>query len=266
MQVFLSWSGERSKAAAFAFYNWLPDVLQSVTTWMSSEDIESGAGWSEEIRRALDESNYGIVFITRDNLNAQWLLFEAGAIAKHVDYGRAIPLLVDDDLEPSGITGPFGPMQIRKAVKDGIRRFVAELNHATGSALPPDRFERCFESHWPKLKKDLADLPDPVGDVPEPDQESMLSEILGIVRAKSSARPWFVAGEAVTASVQPRTAEGATDTLGRNMTKRGLNKPENVKIFLDALERATRSNEGYATAKCGIATYRVFWNGKLDRI
>jgi hypothetical protein len=39
MNVFLSWSGERSWAVATAPRDWLPDVLHRTRTWMSENDI-----------------------------------------------------------------------------------------------------------------------------------------------------------------------------------------------------------------------------------
>jgi hypothetical protein len=38
--VFISWSGERSKLIAEAFYEWLPMVIQSAKPWMSGVSIE----------------------------------------------------------------------------------------------------------------------------------------------------------------------------------------------------------------------------------
>ncbi len=185
MQVFLSWSGDRSKAAANAFHTWIPDVLQNVQTWMSSEDICSGAGWNEQIRRALDASNFGIIFVTRDNQESVWLMFEAGALAKHVDNTHVVPLIVDDDVTPAMLTGPLGQLQAVEANRAKILRLMRDLNYATKTPLPDTRFERCFNTHWPSIEIKLKELPSPIGPKPELDPNNMLAQILTILRQDS---------------------------------------------------------------------------------
>ena len=41
--VFISWSGARSKLIADTLYEWLPMVVQSVKPWMSSHSIDKGS-------------------------------------------------------------------------------------------------------------------------------------------------------------------------------------------------------------------------------
>src|SRR5260370_7231044 len=80
--VFLSWSGPRSKSAAEALKDWLPNILQTARPWMSATDIEKGTRWREEVAAALDTMKAGIICLTPENLTAEWLLFEAGALSK----------------------------------------------------------------------------------------------------------------------------------------------------------------------------------------
>lgn len=82
MRVFVSWSAERSKGLAQALKNWLPLVLHYVEPWMSEASIHAGEGWGISVAKELEASNFGIICITRENLNAPWVLFEAVALAK----------------------------------------------------------------------------------------------------------------------------------------------------------------------------------------
>ena len=94
MKVFISWSGDRSQALAQALREWLPMVLHYVEPWLSQSDIEAGERWANEVAKELDASKFGIICITRENITSPWILFEAGALAKFMQEGRVIPLLL----------------------------------------------------------------------------------------------------------------------------------------------------------------------------
>jgi hypothetical protein len=42
MKVLISWSGDKSKAAAIALRNWLQVTIQKVRPWVSEIDIGAG--------------------------------------------------------------------------------------------------------------------------------------------------------------------------------------------------------------------------------
>src|ERR1700722_16316228 len=105
MKVFLSWSGETSKRVATTLRDWLPNVIQAIDPWMSSEDIAKGARWSSKIATELATTNAGIVCVTPDNSGAPWLNFEASALSKSVEKEMVCPYLFR--MKPSDVTGPL---------------------------------------------------------------------------------------------------------------------------------------------------------------
>src|SRR5215216_2046517 len=114
MKVFISWSGERSKTVALALRDWLPGVIQTVKPWMSKKDIDAGARWSNDVAKELGETRFGIVCLTRTNLNAPWILFEVGALAKTIDETFVCPYLIG--LESTDIPpGPLTQFQSKRA-------------------------------------------------------------------------------------------------------------------------------------------------------
>ena len=81
-KIFISWSGDVSKRVAQALDKWLPEVVEGIEPWISTQDISAGVRWGSEIARQLERINFGIICLTPDNLQAPWILFEAGALAK----------------------------------------------------------------------------------------------------------------------------------------------------------------------------------------
>ena len=91
MKVFISWSGAISHQVALVLREWLPSVIQAVEPYVSSEDIDKGARWTTDISKELEASQYGILCVTPENIEAPWLNFEAGALSKTIDKSRVCP-------------------------------------------------------------------------------------------------------------------------------------------------------------------------------
>lgn len=186
MEVFISYSGPRSEAVAKALRDWLPVIVQRCKPWMASEDTRSGARWFMEISRKLNDCDYGILVLTRDNLTAPWILFEAGALAKRLDSSLVCPYLVD--MTPADIPqGPLSQFQAKQATREGTLGLVRSLNAALGTeALSGDQLMLVFGRMWPDLERSLKDtsLGEPS---PEPrSTEEKIDEILSLVRSLST--------------------------------------------------------------------------------
>jgi len=157
MKVFISWSGERSHVLGDALRAWIPLVLHYVEPWLSQADIEAGQRWAEQVAKELETSNFGVLCITRENLNAPWVLFEAGALAKSLQGTRVIPLLLD--LEVRDIAGPLAQFQAKKAERSGLLEVVQSLNQAAPHPVPDDRVDQLFNALWPELEKRIGGIP-----------------------------------------------------------------------------------------------------------
>jgi hypothetical protein len=105
MDVFISWSGTRSGAAAEALRAWLPKIINAVKPWLSSADIDKGARWGADVAGRLDSANAGIICLTPGNLHSDWILFEAGALSKTILQKTLVCTLLID-LEPTDVEGP----------------------------------------------------------------------------------------------------------------------------------------------------------------
>ena len=82
MKVFISWSGDKSKAVAEQLKDWLPQIINLLDPWISFEDIGKGRRWSPEIAGQLAVSKAGIVCVTASNRANPWLLFESALFRK----------------------------------------------------------------------------------------------------------------------------------------------------------------------------------------
>jgi hypothetical protein len=157
MKVFVSWSGERSQIFAQALHDWLPMVLQSAAPWLSHADIAAGERWADTVAKELEVSNFGITCITRENVSSPWILFEVGALAKRMQEGRVIPLLLD--LEFRDIAGPLAQFQAKKAERDGLFDVVSSINQLSEVKVSDQLLTKQFDALWPMLEKKIGEVP-----------------------------------------------------------------------------------------------------------
>jgi hypothetical protein len=146
MNILISWSGARSRSIASILRASVQECFPDVTIWMSDVDVPLGSNWSFTLARILDNTQFGIICLTRENLNAPWLLFEAGALSKALDRARVVPYLIE--LRLSEITGPLGQFQGVEADRAGTRRLIGEIRDMAGSEQELDDL---FDRIWGKI-------------------------------------------------------------------------------------------------------------------
>jgi hypothetical protein len=116
MKVFISWSGELSKAVAQLLETWLTSVLHATRPWVSTHGIESGSVWFTEVRNQLNETPDGIICMTHENRSAPWIHFEAGALANGLAKNRVCTLLIN--LKPADVENPMAQYNHTLPTKD----------------------------------------------------------------------------------------------------------------------------------------------------
>ena len=245
MKLFVSWSGNRSKAVAESLAAWLQQTIQAVDAWIST-DLEKGVRWGPEITDKLRESTIGIICVTPENVSAPWLLFEAGAISNTKD-AHVCTLLVG--LTPADVPLPLSQFQATVFEKEEVRRLLQTINsklQALGErALTETVLDTVFERNWVDLESQVLRIAGEAvpGVPPRRDSSDMLEEALQILRelerrsvsptAAFSLKDLGIAaaaelGSGTNALMQPVPPAPATDArrrLVRNALMAGLAAP-----------------------------------------
>lgn len=156
MKIFISWSGKLSKEVGSILKTYLPVILNDIDVFMSAHDIESGSRWSEKLSFELEQSNYGIVCFSPGNINAPWLLFEAGAISKLGD--SAVCGLLLSTLKQTDISGPLSQFQNRRFIEGDIYQLISDINSKLDNPKNEQNLKVLFEAIWPKIKSEYNTL------------------------------------------------------------------------------------------------------------
>ncbi len=187
MKVFISWSGTTSMKVAEELRDWLPTVIQQIKPYFTPHDIEKGKRWSSDIAGELQESQIGILCITRDNLKSEWLHFEAGALSKSIDDSNVCPILFG--VKNSDLTGPLSQFQTTSFNKDEMYKLVGVINNVLAESRLEQRvLSKAFEMSWSDLDESItgvlsvSEKPNEDTPIPIRKDRELLEEVLERVR------------------------------------------------------------------------------------
>ena len=125
--------------------------------------------------------------LTPANQASPWLLFEAGALTKHME-GRACGLLLGD-LGAADVSGPLAQFQHRQFNEKDCLALVKDINSKANSPLDDAQLVMIFDKWWPDLENayqaNLKSVSEAVA-VPRRDDRDILEEILLRMRALES--------------------------------------------------------------------------------
>ncbi len=153
LKVFISWSGSPSKEVAELLSENLPSIINVIEPFMSQRDIGSGEQWSRRISAELDETSFGIFCLTRDNIDAPWLHFEAGAVSKLG--GRVAGLLIGD-LSPTDINNPLTQFQHRYFNERDFEKLILDINQTTD--FKDEIIRKSLRAQWGEVEQQYKDI------------------------------------------------------------------------------------------------------------
>jgi len=192
LNVFISWSGERSQWVANALYEWLKDVFIDcpLNLFVSNKDIRGGTDWHPELIERLRESRFGILCLTPENRTAPWLLFESGALVALHPTGLVVPYLFG--MSGAQLSSPLSHKQARAADHDGTLALVSDINTAIGEGnIRPNLILGQFKLKWPALQQKLNEIPVEAPRLPWSVALSLLQQELPGLIEQFGRRPGF---------------------------------------------------------------------------
>ncbi|MDY0294613.1 MAG: TIR domain-containing protein [Acholeplasmataceae bacterium] len=155
MKIFVSWSGEVSNKIAETFKKWLPRCIQTVDVFCSSIDIEKGENWNAKLTGELENTHFGIICLTEDNIVAPWLHFEAGALSKMLG-SKVCAFATNIDI--MDIKGPLTSFQACKFNKEDIKKLVQSINLSNDNKIDDTVLNDTFEAFWPQLEHEIKSI------------------------------------------------------------------------------------------------------------
>jgi hypothetical protein len=185
MKVFMSWSGDRSREVAKLLHYWIKCVVQASHPWISTSGIDSGSIWFNQINSELQDTTFGIICLTKENKDAPWILFEAGALAKGLASSRVCTFLID--LETKDIRDPLAQFNHTLPNYESVWKLVSTLNSSLAevSRLDVTVLKGVFETYWPQFQKKFDDVLKTYPEttvVPPRKEKDILSDILESTR------------------------------------------------------------------------------------
>ena len=155
MEIFISWSGQTGKKIAEHISRWLPNIIQSIKPCFSPDDLTVGARWNTDIAQKLESCHIGLIIVTIEALNSPWIMFEAGALSKHVGKAKVCPIVFG--IEPIDVQGPLAQFQAVRFEEKEFTRLLRMINSELGDlALKNKVLDSSFKLVWPKLEHDVT--------------------------------------------------------------------------------------------------------------
>jgi len=133
-----------------------------------------------DISSELEQSNFGVICLTKENLIEPWIMFEAGALSKNISQSR-VSCVLFDNLKQNDLKTPLSLFQNTEFDRDDFKKLISSINNALGDKRIGDAILiRSFEKWFPELEEKIKQIHDNYSPLLPPKQagDNTLNEIL----------------------------------------------------------------------------------------
>jgi hypothetical protein len=166
MKIFISWSGDQSKAIATNLYEFLKENIQATDPWISSDDIAKGQNWMNDLMLGLQTSQMGIFCLTNSNLEAKWILFEAGVVASLPNRNVCTILY---NVKPENVSPPLSHFNSTTFEKEDFRKLLLQINKISkeysDNKLTDAILNKIIDKNWEHFKEKVSNELDAIGNM-----------------------------------------------------------------------------------------------------
>ncbi|MDJ0316166.1 TIR domain-containing protein [Arthrobacter antibioticus] len=185
MKVFVSWS-KNSRGVGSAVAAAVREIFDPVVDTFISQEIQAGSRGLEAIDAELNDTDFGIICLTRSNQTEQWINYEAGALSRQVaDKRKRMGVFLVDFGDVDEVNSPMNIFQCKMATFEGLTELMTSLNEL-GPNLKEGTLSKRIASAWPDVETAVTEVKagGTVGPVlPPKSPDEKLDEILGLVKA-----------------------------------------------------------------------------------
>ena len=156
MNIFISQSGDLSKKIAEVFSDWIKSYFKDAKVFVSSNTIDGGKIWFENILENLREADFAISILTKENHSKPWINYEYGALveilrSKGIDSSKIVPILFG--ITPDDISKE--PIQQYQCIiwsdKEKIQKMFSSINSLNEEKKLDSDFTAKFEEYEAKI-------------------------------------------------------------------------------------------------------------------
>lgn len=151
MELFLSWSGDRSRKLAEAVRGLLVSLYggRKIRTHLSA-DIAKGEPWSDALVNHLRASEAVLICLTPEALASTWITYEAGYIVGRTESPRVFTLLYE--VTSNDIPDPLRSYQSTTLEPSDIRRLAHDM-----TGMNPD--DARWAAAWREFDSEVGGIP-----------------------------------------------------------------------------------------------------------